>query len=29
MVVDLKDQKIIEDYGKRLKEIVNRFNGNF
>ena len=28
MVVDLKDQKIIEDYGKRLKEIVNRFNGN-
>ena len=26
MTVDLKDQKIIEDYGKRLKEIVNRLN---
>ena len=28
MVVDLKDQKLIEDYGKRLKEILNRFKGN-
>ena len=27
MVVDLKDQKLIEDYGKRLKEILNRFKG--
>ena len=26
MTVDLKDQKLIEDYGKRLKEIVNRLN---
>ena len=28
MIVDLKDQKLIEDYGKRLKEIVNRFKGS-
>ena len=28
MVVDLKDQKLVEDYGKRLKEIINRFKGN-
>ena len=27
MVADLKDQKIIEDYGKRLKEIVSRLEG--
>ena len=28
MVVDLKDQKLVEDYGKRLKEIINRFKGD-
>ena len=28
MIVDLKDQKLIEDYGKRLKEIVKRYKGN-
>ena len=28
MIVDLKDPKIIEDYGKRLKEIINRLKGN-
>ena len=27
MMVDLKDQTLIEDYGKRLKEIINRFKG--
>ena len=27
MIVDLKDIKLIDDYGKRLKEIVNRFKG--
>lgn len=27
MVVDLKDQKIIEEYGKRLKEIITRLEG--
>ena len=28
MIVDLKDPKLIEDYGKRLKEIINRFKDN-
>ena len=27
MIVDLKDRKLIDDYGRRLKEIVNRFKG--
>ena len=29
MVVDLKDQKLVEDYGIRLKEIIKRMNGKF
>lgn len=29
MVVDLKDQKLLEDYGKRLIEIKKRFNDKF
>ena len=29
MVVDLKDQKLVDDYGKRLKEIIKRMNNKF
>ena len=29
MVVDLKDQRLVDDYGKRLKEIKKRMNDNF
>ena len=29
MVTDLKDQKLIEDYGLRLKEIIKRMKGKF
>ena len=28
MVVDLKDQRLVDDYGKRLKEIKKRMNDN-
>ena len=28
MIADLKDQKLVEDYGHRLREIIKRFKGN-